>query len=119
MVTQRLSLDMITGGQPSTVYVDQYDNCSRRLLVQLFVRDEPFIIPENTTVTLESTLPSGKSCILTASEVSEDTVAFVLTSDITEEAGTALCGVRLTRGEERAGSQNFNLVIQQRSEPYI
>lgn len=101
---------------PPTLAISQND-VGRELSIYLFGdRKEAYIIPDGATVALVGTKPSGLGFTV-AGTWSGSTAKFYTTAEMSDEAGSIFCEVRITSGQTVIGSANARLYVEQNPHP--
>lgn len=110
MITQTINLNMVPGAVCPVIHVNQYDNDSGALRFNLF-QGSAFSIPSGSTVYINGTKPDGYGFSYTAT-YSGSTVTANLTQQMTAVAGEVKCELRVTKGEDLIGTQNFTMLVE-------
>lgn len=113
LLIQKLTLDLIPSKAPQIIYMDQYDS-GRGIQIKITQNGDPCIIPTGTTVMLEAGTGKGQFRF-PALSVNGDTVTIAIPKQLTDHAGTVLCGLSLENDKISCGTQNFQIEVQQSS----
>lgn len=111
MITQTIDLCMIPGSTNPVIHVNQYDAYPGGLIFNLY-EESAFEIPAGAAVTINGTKPDGYGFSYTAS-YSGNVVTADLTQQMTAVAGNVECELRVTKGDEIIGTQNFTLAVEE------
>lgn len=110
MVTQTINLNMVPGSVYPVVHVNQFDNDAGALIFKLY-NGEAFSIPSSSAVVINGTKPDGYGFTYSAS-YSGNTVTADVTEQMTAVAGEVKCELRITKGTDVVGTQNFTLMVE-------
>lgn len=112
MITQSINLNLIPGGVLPRINVSQYDKGSRTLIFNLYNRSTAFIIPGNSTITIQGTKADKTGfqyeCTYSGSVVTAD-----LEQQMTVFAGDVICELVITNSGNILGSANFVLNVEE------
>lgn len=111
MITQTINLNMVPGAVYPAVHVNQFDNDSGALKFNLYTGSGVFTIPSNSVVVINGTKPDGYGFSYSATW-SGNTVTANVTQQMTAVAGEAKCELRITKGSNVIGTQNFALMVE-------
>lgn len=112
MITQSINLNLIPGGVLPRINVSQYDKGSRTLVFNLYNGSTAFIIPGNSTITIQGTKADKTGfqyeCTYSGSVVTAD-----LEQQMTVFAGDVICELVITNSGNILGSANFVLSVEE------
>ena len=112
MTTQTIKLNLIPNGIQPVIHVSQYDK-GQTWIFNLMVGKDAFTIPASSTVKLQGTNSDGttfnKACTYSGSTVTVD-----VADDMTACAGKTRAEIRIKKGNEEIGTQNFILQIEKK-----
>lgn len=110
MLTQTINLNMVPGSIYPVIHVNQYDNDSGALIFKLY-QGTAFSIPSSSAVVISGTKPDGYGFSYSAT-YSGNTVTADVTQQMTAVAGEVKCELRITKGTDVIGTQNFTLMVE-------
>lgn len=105
MIQQKIQLEIIPGKITPVIHVNQRDTGNNRLQFELIRDGQPYTPSGSVKIqgkTFEHT------CTRAGSLVTVD-----LYADMTVRAGDTICNLVITEGEDRHGTQNFILRVQE------
>lgn len=112
MITQSINLNLIPGGVLPRINVSQYDKGGRTLEFNLYNGSTAFIIPGNSTITIQGTKADKTGfqyeCTYSGSVVTAD-----LEQQMTVFAGDVICELVITNSGNILGSANFVLNVEE------
>ena len=112
MVTQEVDVNLIPGGVPPVINVNQYDKGSRVLKLHLFLGQEEYQIPEDAAAYIQGTKPDGTG-FLYVCNFEGNTILADLTDQMTVLPGVIRCEAFLQEDvERRIGTANFVLLVE-------
>ena len=111
MITQTINLSMVPGVVCPAIHVSQYDNDSGELIFNLYTASGAFSIPGSSAVVINGTKPDGYGFSYSAT-YSGNVVTADLTQQMTAVVGEVKCELRITKGSDVIGTQNFTLVVE-------
>lgn len=109
-MNQEVKLNLIPRGTNPRVYASQYD-VGRTITLAIYDGDEPYIIPDGTTVEILGTKPDDKA-ISEPATYSGSKVSFATTEQMTAVEGITNCECTLLMAGVTLGSLNFELVVE-------
>lgn len=110
MVTQTINLNMVPGSVYPVVHVNQFDNDAGALIFKLY-NGAAFSIPSSSAVVINGTKPDGYGFSYSAT-YSGNVVTADVTQQMTAVAGEVKCELRITKGTDVVGTQNFTLMVE-------
>ena len=110
MVTQTINLNMVPGSVYPVVHVNQFDNDDGALIFKLY-NGAAFTIPVSSAVVINGTKPDGYGFTYSASYTG-NTVTADVTEQMTAVPGEVKCELRITKGTDVVGTQNFTLMVE-------
>lgn len=110
MVTQTINLNMVPGSVYPVVHVNQFDNDAGALIFKLY-NGAAFSIPSSSAVVINGTKPDGYGFTYPAT-YSGNTVTADLTEQMTAVVGEVKCELRITKGTNVVGTQDFILLVE-------
>ena len=111
MIVQSIDLNLVPGSANPVIHLNQYDKYSNGLKFNLY-QDSVFTIPSGSSVTIRGTKPDKNGFDYAATSISDNTVTFNVTEQMTAVAGNVLCELRVVNGQKLIGTQNFVLDIE-------
>lgn len=111
MITQTINLNMVPGAVCPVIHVNQYDNDSGALIFKLYNNGSAFSITSGSAVVINGTKPDGYGFSYSAS-YSGNTVTANVTQQMTAVSGEVKCELRITKGTNTVGTQNFTLMVE-------
>lgn len=112
MTTQVITLNLIPSGIKPVIHVSQYDK-GQTWIFKLLTLQEAFLIPEGSTVELQGTNSDGtifnKTCVYSGNTVTVD-----VTDEMTACAGKTSAEIRIKKGNDAIGTQNFSIQIEKK-----
>ena len=95
MVTQTINLNLIPGGVPPVIHVNQYDIGNAALILKLHNGFSEFTVPVSASVTLVGTKPDNTGFVYAAESVSGSMATVNVTQQMTALAGDVMCELRI------------------------
>lgn len=95
MVTQTINLNLIPGGVPPVIHVNQYDIGNAALILKLHNGFSEFTVPASASVTLVGTKPDNTGFVYAAESVSGSLATVNVTQQMTALAGDVMCELRI------------------------
>ena len=105
MVTQTINLNLIPGGVPPVINVNQYDIGNATLLLKLHNGFSEFTVPKSASVTLVGTKPDNTGFVYAAESVSGSLATVNVTQQMTALAGDVMCELRIRNEGAGANSE--------------
>lgn len=112
MLAQELDLNVFPKGMRPSVHVSQYDNQNNGLIVYLYNDDVPWAPPSGSGAIINGIKPDHTAFSYAASSISGNKVTLNITKQMTAIAGSVICELRISRGQEVIGTLNFDLVVE-------
>ena len=95
MVTQTINLNLIPGGVPPVIHVNQYDIGNAALILKLHNGFSEFTVPASASVTLVGTKPDNTGFVYAAESVRGSLATVNVTQQMTALAGDVMCELRI------------------------
>ena len=95
MVTQTINLNLIPGGVPPVIHVNQYDIGNAALILKLHNGFSEFTVPASASVTLVGTKPDNTGFVYAAESVIGSMATVNVTQQMTALAGDVMCELRI------------------------
>ena len=110
---QNITVDLVPGRVPEIIRVSQYDKNIRAFEVKITYGDQPYTIPDGSTVAVAGTKPDGYSFDYEC-QYTGNTVSVTVTEQMTVCAGKTPCEVIIYDSEaNRIGTANFILLVEE------
>ena len=109
---QNININITPGDYPQTLYFSQGD-IGREFKINV----TDYEIPNGATVKIQATKPSGFGFSVAAGTISENTVTFVTTAVMTDEAGRFQAELQITDGSNVLGTANFLMAVELNPHP--
>ena len=100
---QRININAVPDGFPQVLYYSQGD-IGRQFVINV----ADFEIPSGAVVKIQATKPSGLGFSVTGT-VSDNSVTFTTTAEMTDEAGRYPAELQITSGSDVIGTANFTM----------
>ncbi len=112
MITHEITLDMVPGGKPPELRLNQYDS-DFLVSFSLNARSRPFELEEGTTAAIRGTKPDGNGYSAEAT-VDRESITVLVTGDeqMTAAAGKGIFELTLYHGQKKLNTANFLIIVE-------
>ena len=112
---ERKKLNLVPTGMVENVHASQYD-IARTFRFDLMDGESVFTLDGTETITVDVTKPDGTQTTISVDNTSSSYVDVVTPAGVCDLSGSANCELRIVKGGEEIGSQNFSIKIE--SDPH-
>ena len=112
---ERIKLNLVPTGMVENVHASQYD-IARTFRFDLMDGESVFTLDGTETITVDVTKPDGTQTTISVDNTSSSYVDVVTPAGVCDLSGSANCELRIVKGGEEIGSQNFSIKIE--SDPH-